>query len=151
MKVFFEKGSQRKKNELIKSVFQNYLNPAFNLQKGLANKDYQESKSHNNFTSNSHNEKLNNSKSETSNCTDDVQINNRQSCDHVKLCQPESESSNCPSKNDSMEMKITMLLIAIIKKRKQDTKQNLRNHLKKTKGKTRIYTWRQHFKTREWL
>ena len=55
--------------------------------------------SHNNSTSNSHNEKLNNNKSETSNCTDDVQVNNRQSCDHVKLCHP--ESSNCPSKNNS--------------------------------------------------
>ena len=87
------------KNELIKSVFQNYLNPALNLQRGITNKNYQESKSHNKFTSNSHNEKLNNSKSETTNCTDDVQINNRQSCDHVKLCQP--ESSNCPSKNNS--------------------------------------------------
>ena len=37
--------------------FQNYLNPAFNLQKGLSNKDYQENKNHNNFTSNNHNEK----------------------------------------------------------------------------------------------
>ena len=77
--------------------FQNYLNPAFNLQKGLSNKDYQENKNHNNFTSNNHNEKLNNSKSET-NCADDIQINNRQSCGHVKLYQ--SESSNCPSKSN---------------------------------------------------
>ena len=72
MKFFFLRKDLSEKNELIKSVFQNYLNPAFNLQKGLANKDYQESKSHNNFTSNSHNEKLNNSISETTNCTDDV-------------------------------------------------------------------------------
>ena len=71
---------------------------AFNLKKGLANKDFQETKSHNNFTSNSHNEKLNNSKSET-NCTDDVHINNRQSYDHVKLCRP--KSINCPSKSNS--------------------------------------------------
>ena len=81
----------------MKSVFHNYLNPAFNLQKGLANKDYEES--HNNSTSNSHNGKLNNGKSETTNCTVDVQINNRQSCGRFKLCQP--ESSNYPSKNYS--------------------------------------------------
>ena len=93
------------KNELIKSVFQNYLSPALNLQKGLANKDYEESKSHNSPRSNSHNEKLNNSKSETTNCTDDIQINNRQSCDHVKLCQ--LESSNCPSRNNSGNEKET--------------------------------------------
>ena len=93
------------KNELIKSVSQNYLSPALNLQKGLANKDYEESKSHNSPGSNSHNEKLNNSKSETTNCTDDIQINNRQSCDHVKLCQ--LESSNCPSRNNSGNEKET--------------------------------------------
>ena len=103
--VFLLRKDLSEKNELIKSVFQNYVNPAFNLHNGLANKDYEESKSHNNFTSNSHNEKLNNSKSETTNCTDDVQINNRQSCDHVKLCQP--ESSNCPSKSHSGNEKET--------------------------------------------
>ena len=103
--VFFLRKDISEKNELIKSVFQNYLNPAFNLQKGLANKDFEESKSHNNSISNSHNEKLYISKSETTNCTDDVQINNRQSCDHAKLCQP--ESSNCPSKNNSGNEKET--------------------------------------------
>ena len=41
---------------------------------------------------------MNNSKSEI-NCRDDVQINNRQECDHVKLCQP--ESSNSPTKNNN--------------------------------------------------
>ena len=86
------------KNELIKSVFQNYLNPALNLQKALANKDYQEIKA----IIISHliaiMKKLNNSRSEI-NCRDDVQINNRQKCHHVKLCQP--ESSNSPSKNNN--------------------------------------------------
>ena len=103
--VFFLRKDLSEKNELIKSVFQNYLNPAFNLQKGLAKKDYEESKSHNNSISNSNDEKLNNSKSDTTNCTDDVQINYRQSCDHVKLCQP--ESSNCSSKNNSGNEKET--------------------------------------------
>ena len=42
--------------------------------------------------------KLNNSKSKI-NCTDDIYINNRQSCNHVKLFQP--ESSNCAGKNNS--------------------------------------------------
>ena len=86
------------KNELIKSVFQSYLNPALNLQKALANKDYQEIKA----IIISHliaiMKKLNNSRSEI-NCRDDVQINNRQKCNHVKLCQP--ESSNYPSKNNN--------------------------------------------------
>ena len=45
------------------------------------------------------------SKSEPINCTDDVQINNRQTCDHVKLCQP--ESGNCRSKNNSGNEKET--------------------------------------------
>ena len=85
-------------NELIKSVFQNDLNPALNLQKALANKDYQEIKA----IIISHliaiMKKFNNSRSEIS-CRDDVQINNRQKCDHVKLCQP--ESSNSPSKNNN--------------------------------------------------
>ena len=129
-------------------VFQHYLNPAFNLQKELANKDYLENESHNNFTSNSHNEKLNNSKSET-NCTDDVQINNRQSCDHIKLCQP--ESSNCPSKNRSgNENNYTNN--SNNKEKKTRNKTELKeSSQKKRKGKTRIYTCRQHPKTREWL
>ena len=96
--VFFLTKYLSEKNELIKSFFQNYLNPAFNLKKGLANKDFQETKSHNNFTSNSHNEKLNNNKSET-NCTDDLHINNTESYERVKLYQP--KSSNCPSKSNS--------------------------------------------------
>ena len=86
------------KNELIKSVFQNDLNPALNLRKALANKDYQEIKA----IIISHliaiMKKLNNSRSEIS-CRDDVQINNRQKCDHVRLCQP--ESNNSPSKNNN--------------------------------------------------
>ena len=61
---FLKKGLSES-NELIKSVFQNYHYSAFKFLKGLANKDYQENKTHENFTSNSHNEKLNNGKSET--------------------------------------------------------------------------------------
>ena len=62
--VIFLRKDLSEKNELIKSIFQNYLKPALNLQKRLANKDYEENKSHNNL-------KLNNSKSEII-CTDDV-------------------------------------------------------------------------------
>ena len=124
--------------ELIKPVFQNYLNPAFNLQEGIANKNRQENVGHNNFTGNSHNEKLNDSKSET-NCTDDVQINNRQSCDHVKLCQP--ESSNCPRNENNYANNINN------KEKETGNKQNV----EKRKGKTHIYTLRQDSKTRECL
>ena len=95
--IFFRKNLSEQ-NELIKFVFQNYLNRALNLRKRLANKVYQENESHNNFVNDSHNEKLNNSKCEI-NWRDNVQINIRQTCDHVKSCQP--ESSNYPSKNNS--------------------------------------------------
>ena len=61
---FLKKGLSES-NELIKSVFQNYHYPAFKLLKGLANKDYQENKNHDNFTSNCHDEKLNTDESET--------------------------------------------------------------------------------------
>lgn len=64
------------KDELIKSVFQNYRNPSFNLQKESANKNLQGNKSYSSFTNNSHNEMLNNSKSEI-NCRDNVQTNNK--------------------------------------------------------------------------
>ena len=50
--VVFLRKDLSEKSELIKSVFQNCLNPVFSSQKGLPNKDYQENKSHNNFTSN---------------------------------------------------------------------------------------------------
>ena len=70
----------------------------FNLQKGSANKDYQETNNYNKFPNNSDNEKLNNDKSEIY-CRNGVHINNRQSWDRVKSSQP--ESSNCPSKNNN--------------------------------------------------
>ena len=105
--------------------------------------------SHNNSTSNSHNEKLNNNKSETSNCTDDVQVNNRQSCDHVKLCHP--ESSNCPSKNNSGNEN-NYAINSNNKEKETGSKTEFKESSQKNGiGKTRIYTWRQHSKTREWL
>ena len=57
------------------------------------------------MTKNSHNENLNNSKSEI-NYKDDVQINIKQSCDHEKLCQPES-SNFLSTKNRGNETNYT--------------------------------------------
>ena len=146
--VIFLRRDLNEKNGLIKSIFQNYLNPAFNLKNGLANKDYQENKSYNNFTRNSHNEKVNYSRSEV-NCRDDVQLKNRQSCDHVKLCQP--ESSTCPSNNNSGNENNH---ISNSNDKKKETRK--KNRIKgiiteKRKGRTHIYTWKQHSRTREWL
>ena len=104
------------------------------MQKGLANKDYQENKSHNNFTSNSHNEKLNNSKSETS--THDLQINNRQSCDHVKLCQ--TESSNCPSKKNSGN-EINYANNSYNKEKETGNKTELKESSKKNEKEKRVF------------
>ena len=87
-----------KKKLTIKSVLQNFLNPSVSANPSICNKDYQEYHRYHNLISNGDNEKLNNSKSEA-NCRNNAHINKKQSCKHIKLCQP--KSSNSPSKNNN--------------------------------------------------
>ena len=75
---------------------QNYLHSAFTLQKGICIQILPRN-SYNNCKKNSDNEMLH-IKSDID-YRDDVHINNRQSCDHVKSCR--LESRNCPSNNNN--------------------------------------------------
>ena len=105
------------------------FNPALNLQRGSANKDYQENNSYNNFTNNTNNKKLNNRKSEI-NCRDDVQINNKVATMSNRV----SQNTVIVRVRITMEMKITLPIITLIMKRKHETKQ-LQESSKKTERK----------------